>query len=273
MNFVTSLCCVEVTRNPDPVYQPSLLPQRDEHSPITSSTNKMTTPQPQPQQAGPPSSPGQPTYPFGNATFIIRGRGDPTPEGIIVEVGWEWKHPTTPFQPINLKARWCTEFGFNLADGPIQWEQAKQVTDSAVNSDESNTSLSRYQGSFESFDNEVSEASDEGRVVTHPTNISGQQSGAILRVMRIPTVFKANPRLEGRKAPTLQVGDLVELIYPDFVGEKDGWAIKKLSSGWIEIVPFDTFLPIGVREMCGCPGQKCRCVYEDFEKSRAFSGL
>jgi hypothetical protein len=194
-----------------------------------------------------------------------------------VKVDWTWKNPTTPFEPIHLKARWCTEFRFNLADGPRQWKQAKQISDCAVNSDESSTkSLSRYrEGSFESFDNEVSEASDGyvGRVVTHHTNISGQLSDAILRVMRIPTVFKVDPQLEGRKTSILEVGDLVELRSPEFVDEKDGWVVKKLSSGRLESVPFDTFLPIGVREMCGCPGQKCRCVYEDFEKSRAFSGL
>jgi hypothetical protein len=241
----------------------------------------MTTPQSQtkPQQAA-SHSPRQPTHPFGNATFIIPGHAIPISEDIIIKVDWTWKNPTTPFQPIRLEAHWCSEFGIILEGGSRQWKPAEQVTDCAVNSDESTTrSLSRYrEGSFESFDNEVSEASDEyvGRVVTQPTNISGQLCGAILRVMRIPTVFKADPRLEGRKTSILQVGDLVELRYPEFVGGKDGkdgWVVKKLSSGWLESVPFDTFLPIGVREMCGCPGQKCRCVYEDFEKSRTFAGL
>jgi hypothetical protein len=234
----------------------------------------MTTPQP--QQAGPPSSPGQPTHPFGNATFVIRGQDIPIPEDIILQVDWTWKNPTTPFQPIRLKARWCTEFRINPEGGSRQWKEAAQTSDCAVDSDESTTkSLSRYQeGSFESIDNEESEASNEyvGRVVTQPTSISGQLCDAILRVMRVPTVFR-RIHLGGRETSVLQVGDLVELRYPDFVGGKDGWAIKKLSSGRLESVPFDTFLPIGVREMCGCPGQKCRCVYEDFEKSRAFAGL
>jgi len=76
------------------------------------------------------------------------------------------------------------------------------------------------------------------------------------------------PRWANLKIP-LEVGDCVRGLSKGAKTSHEEYYVLSLRTGLQYLVPWDTFLPVGAREMCSCYKQMCLCVYADFEKSRA----
>lgn len=113
--------------------------------------------------------------------------------------------------------------------------------------------------------------------IADPLTISGQRLGAHLSIMRAPNKIKKITKGSAYNM-VMEVGDIVKVLAKVTVSDTNGkdyldYAVENLRTGAKVIVAWNTFLPVGVREMCDCRGQRCRCVYVDFEKSRRFFGV
>lgn len=155
-------------------------------------------------------------------------------------------------------------------ESPVQTLRPEEPHEAESTSESAVSPMASEEGSIlTSSDEDV-----ENMTIDSPHTIRGQQLGARLSVMRIPRVIK---KITKGSAFTMamDVGDVVKVLYT--VVERDGggkdyleYAVENMRTGARLFVPWTTFIPVEERELCDCRGQRCRCVYVDYKKSRSF---
>lgn len=113
--------------------------------------------------------------------------------------------------------------------------------------------------------------------ISDPSTISGQQLGAYLIAKRIPKNYLWLQK-DASRSFYLVVGDVCKILSTHTYWDREiqqnvsTYTVNNVRTGEeLSNLPWCTFLEVGIRELCDCPGQKCRCVYEDYEKSKKFA--
>lgn len=108
-------------------------------------------------------------------------------------------------------------------------------------------------------------------VLSHPSTVEGQSSGAYLRVMQKP-----NDGLSESADLKVEVRDVVKL--EGGIGLcQDPWSVRatNVRTGLTGDLLWRAVWSVGCRERCNCiaDNQKCRCIYDDFDASMMISML
>lgn len=130
-------------------------------------------------------------------------------------------------------------------------------------------------GSMTSTENTPETEGD--KTISDPLTIAGQRIGAYLSIMRFPSKIKKVTK-GSEYTMCMEVGDVVKVLSKTSIVEPNGrdhleYAVENLRTGARVFISWDTFLPVGEREICDCRGQRCRCVFVDFGKSMAFAKM
>lgn len=182
-------------------------------------------------------------------------------EELLFQVQWEE-------EDCALKVRWCTKMGIRDEYGEHPWQ------DAVVEDEDSEISEHNSNEDGQDTENSTKAPSITNKCIADPLSIEGQQSGAILRIMRQPQILYkvagGAPTFTSLAVGTdMQVGDCVEVIAQGVHGGS-GCTVTNARSGAAVAVPWKTFLPVGTREFCDCSGGECRCVYVDFARNLEF---
>ncbi|CAD6443642.1 d6493974-10b0-4b42-89f9-26135a502656 [Sclerotinia trifoliorum] len=100
--------------------------------------------------------------------------------------------------------------------------------------------------------------------VNDPSTIAGQRPGAIL-------VVKHHPHYPHDFGPILKTEIEDHCRYLE--GCEGGWGkvkVENLRTRKEGFLRWASFKPVGVRKRCSCNKGHCYCLYEDFEKSKAY---
>ncbi|KAL2067536.1 hypothetical protein VTL71DRAFT_1961 [Oculimacula yallundae] len=111
----------------------------------------------------------------------------------------------------------------------------------------------------------IAEAKASPFLPVDPNTLEGQMTGAILAI-------KNKPVSEFLGSEGFEVGDCVQV--DGGPGRNDGKTVRatNLRTGKVSHIIWSSVFPVGEREVCRCYSMgkaTCRCVYVDFEKSRA----
>lgn len=167
---------------------------------------------------------------------------------------------------VRVQVRWCTENGTRLEDGSRPWNVVERASKSHEADDVNYSQAEEQPASY-------SPAPEKTEIVANPWTLEGQQIGAILQVMRAPERIKKIKK--GAEFNTiLEVGDCVNVLGTTSSSERGtdrmDYIVENKRTRVCVSVPWNTFLPVGTRELCCCIDHACRCVYVDYRKSVGF---
>ncbi|KAL2063034.1 hypothetical protein VTL71DRAFT_6106 [Oculimacula yallundae] len=104
----------------------------------------------------------------------------------------------------------------------------------------------------ERMEEEMKRREDEVEV-SPSSNLAGQKLGAVLRVMRVPSHIRGV--IGGTGGTVVEVGDCCRVL--EVEGNTDAKTIYKVRNTGTQVevwIPWNTFLEVGRREVCGCSG-------------------
>ncbi|RDL38730.1 uncharacterized protein BP5553_03070 [Venustampulla echinocandica] len=163
-------------------------------------------------------------------------------EDILLEIHWtDDVDPHESNDPgLRLQIRWCTANGIKNEDGVRPWQEA-------------------WRGQYIEGDDVLFDESAGWipKSAVDPLSMEGQKPGAILLVMRTPEFIRDSEGTQFKKVENMQVGDFVKIV--SHSGNE--CQVLNLRTGAKGVVPWNTFLAVGEREVCVCFRQRCRCVY------------
>lgn len=173
---------------------------------------------------------------------------------------------TEPGKNARVQVRWCMEKGVRLADGSRPW-----------------ITVGRVEKPVQEVEGKLVQAGDKhgshppvvttSKTVSNPWTLEGQQIGAILQVMRAPERLKKIKK-GAEFNMTVEAGDCCEVLSTMSSSERGldriDYIVDNKRTGARVSVPWNTFLPVGMMEICNCANQACRCVYVDYKKSVEF---
>lgn len=159
-------------------------------------------------------------------------------------------------KPVRVEVRWCVEGGKRDQTGERIWHTMSHVS----NIDD----LPMEGVDFQSY-------TAPTKVVSDPFTIEGQRIGVCLQIKRAPTTVRKIKK-RAQYNIIMEVGDICHVVAMEtssYQGkDKLEYIVDNLRTGARVAVPWSTFLAVGTRELCSCDRQECRCVYDDFRKSK-----